>query len=125
MKLLTAALICLALLIGFCAVGTIASLNSIGEILDLLESVDDDGAHISPAAEDAANKIKNTWEKNEFVISLVHPHGHLDEVEEKITDLCSYATSDDYAAWHNACESLKAALGHLHDLLTANIDNVM
>lgn len=125
MKLFIAALLCLSLLICFCAVGTMMSLRSIGEILDILESIDDDGAHIPPDAEDAASAVQSTWEKSEFVISLVHPHGHLDEVDEKITNLCSYAGADDYAAWHSACESLRAALRHLHDLLTANIDNVM
>ena len=125
MKLFIAAILCLALLVGLCVFGTLVSLRSIGQMLDVLAGTPDDGAAIPTEASAAAEKIKTIWEKSEFAISLVHPHGHLDEVEEKITDLCSFADADDYAAWHSAGESLKAALGHLHDLLTANLDNVM
>ncbi len=125
MKLFIAALCCLALIAVFCIFGTVASTNIIDDILDELHSTPTNLDRIPPSAAEVSENILAIWEKKFFIISMFHPHQHLDEVKEKMTALQSYADTEEYAEWAEAHANLEEALLHLRGLLEANIDNIL
>ena len=125
MKLFIAALCCLALITAFCIFGTVASTNIIDGILDDLHSTPTNLDRIPPKADEVSERILTTWDEKFFIISILHPHQHLDEVKEKMTALQSYAQTEEYAEWAEAHANLEEALLHLRGLLEANIDNIL
>lgn len=125
MKHFIAALACLTVITIFCAVGTKASTNTIDEILTLLHQAPTDAGTVPPQAKETADNVLALWEEKFFLISIFHPHQHLDEVKEKMVNLQSYSDTDEYAEWKQAHASLEEALLHLQSLLEANIDNIL
>ena len=125
MKHFIAALLCLTIVAVFCAVGSKASTDVIDEILGVLHHVSTDAGKIPTEARTAADDTLALWEEKFFLISIFHPHQHLDEVKEKMVILDSYSDTEEYAEWKQAHASLEEALLHLKGLLEANIDNIM
>lgn len=125
MKLFIASICCLAIIITVTAVGTVASMRIIDDILVTLHRAPTDAGRIPPEAKEISRSVMQMWEDDFFIISMFHPHQHLDEVKEKMVILKSYSDTDEYAEWKQAHESLAEALDHLKGLLKANTDNIM
>lgn len=125
MKHFIAALVCLTAVTLLCAFGTKASTDVIDDLLNTLDRMPPNAGAVSPEAAEISNRLLQMWEDDFFIISMVHPHEHLDEVKEKMVNLQSYSDTDEYAEWKQAHASLKEALQHLKDLLEANIDNIL
>lgn len=125
MKLFIAAICCLVVIAIFCTIGTTASTNIIDDLLGKLHHAPSNTGRIPPQAKEVSESLLQIWEKKFFIISLFHPHQHLDEVKEKMVNLASYSDTDEYAEWKQAHASLEEALLHLKSLLEANIDNIM
>lgn len=125
MKLFVTALLTLSLIVGLCIFGTAASTNIIDDLLSELHRAPTDGDNIPENASEVSENILAMWEENFFIISMFHPHEHLDEVKEKMIALASYADTEEYAEWAEAHESLEESLLHLRSLLEANIDNIL
>ena len=125
MKLFIASICCLAIIITFTAVGTVASMHIIYDILITLHRAPTDAGRIPPEAEEVSRSVLQMWEDDSFIISMFHPHQHLDEVKEKMVNLESYSDTEEYAEWKQAHASLAEALDHLKGLLKANIDNIL
>lgn len=125
MKHFTIALCCLGAITIFCITGTVASTRILDDILSELQSVPTNLDHIPAEAAEVSESILAMWEKKFFLISMLHPHHHLDEVKEEMTALQSYAKTQEYAEWAEAHANLKESLLHLRSLLEANIDNIL
>lgn len=125
MKHFIAALLCLAIVSIFCTVGSKASTDAIDEILGILHHAPTDTGEIPSQARAVTEDALTLWEEKFFLISIFHPHQHLDEVKEKMVILKSYSDTEEYAEWKQAHASLEEALLHLKGLLEANIDNIM
>ena len=125
MKHFIISLCCLAAIAGFCIFGTRVSTGIIDTILDELRSTPADLGTIPADAVVVSGRILSTWEEKFFLISIFHPHQHLDEVKEEMTTLQSYAKANEYAEWAEAHAKLEEALLHLRNLLKANIDNIL
>lgn len=125
MKHFLAALACLAIIVGCTVIGAAKSTHSIDDILSLLHEAPTNLGEIPPQAEDVAHRVGKFWAEKFFLISIFHPHAHLDEVKEKIVELQSYADTGEYAEWKQAHASLEEELLHLKGLLEANIDNIL
>lgn len=125
MKLFIAALCCLAVTATFCIFGTMASIRVIDDLLSELHHTPADSGSIPPGAIEVSEKILSLWDEKFFIISMFHPHQHLDEVKEKMTALASYADTKEYAEWAEAHANLEEALLHLRGLLAANVDNIL
>lgn len=124
MKLFIIALCTIALIAGFCAIGSVKSIDIIDELLGDLDSMPQNG-EVPSNAKDVSEKLLTKWEEDFFIISIFHPHQHLDEVKEKMINLDSYSDTDEYAEWRQAHASLEESLMHLKGLLEANLDNIM
>lgn len=125
MKLFIAALCTLAAVAAFCTVGSIKSIDIIDGLVLALDSVEADDGKVPPDAKEMSEELLTKWEEKFFIISVFHPHQHLDEVKEKMINLDSYSDTDEYAEWRQAHASLKESLLHLKGLLEANMDNIM
>lgn len=125
MKHFIIALVCLAVISLLCALGTVASTDVIDDLLEALDQMPAEGGSVPPKAKTISKSILQMWEDGFFIISMVHPHQHLDEVKEKMVVLESYSDTGEYAEWKQAHASLKEALQHLKDLLEANLDNIL
>lgn len=125
MKHFVAALACLTMITVFCTVGAGTSTDAIDEILGVLHHAPTDTGAVPPQAKETADIALALWEEKFFLISIFHPHQHLDEVKEKMIVLQSYSDTEEYAEWKQAHASLEEALLHLKGLLEANIDNIM
>lgn len=125
MKLFIAALCCLTVIATFCTIGSAASIDIIDDILGELHHAPANAGAIPPQAKEVSESLLQMWEEKFFVISMFHPHQHLDEVKEKMVILGSYSDTDEYAEWKQAHASLEEALLHLKGLLEANIDNIL
>lgn len=125
MKHFIIALCCLALITVFCIFGTVASTGIIDDILSELHSTSTDSGNVPPDAAAVSERILSLWEEKFFIISMFHPHEHLDEVKEKMIALRSYADTAEYAEWSEAHANLEEALLHLRRLLEANADNIL
>lgn len=125
MKLFVTALLTLALIVGLCIWGTAASASIIDDLLSELHRVPADSGNVPQNASEVSENILAIWEEKMFIISMFHPHEHLDEVKEKMIALQSYADAEEYAEWAEAHNNLEEALLHLRDLLAANVDNIL
>ncbi len=125
MKHFIAALVCLTAVTLLCAFGTKASTDVIDDLLNTLDRMPPNAGAVPPEATEISNGLLQMWEDDFFIISMMHPHEHLDEVKEKMVNLQSYSDTGEYAEWKQAHASLKEALQHLKDLLEANIDNIL
>ena len=125
MKLFVAALCVLGAVATFCIFGTIKSIAVIDDILEELHEVPSDSGRVPVGAKKVSREIIEMWEEDFFIISIFHPHIHLDEVKEKMVSLDSYSDTDEYAEWKQAHASLEESLLHLRELLKANADNIM
>lgn len=125
MKHFIAALVCLTVISVFCIIGSRASTDVIEGILEVLHRAPADMGEIPAEARAIAEDVLALWEDRFFLISIFHPHQHLDEVKEKMVNLQSYSDTEEYAEWKQAHASLEEALLHLKSLLEANIDNIM
>lgn len=125
MKLFIAALLTLALIAGVCIWGTTTSTHIIDDLLHELQNAPADRGVIPDSASEVSEKILAIWEEKFFVISMFHPHEHLDEVKEAMIALRSYADLEEYTEWAKAHADLVEALLHLRGLLEANIDNIL
>ena len=125
MKLFIAALCTLVAITVFCTVGSIKSISIIDSIISELNSIPSDSGEIPENAKETSEKLLKMWDDEFFIISIFHPHQHLDEVKEKMTDLDSYSDTNEYAEWRQAHAGLEESLSHLKDLLKANVDNIM
>lgn len=125
MKLFIIAICVLVAVTVFCIIGGIKSTDVIDELLEKLHQLPTDAGCVPQNAKEVAEDILSDWEEDFFIISIFHPHHHLDEVKEKMTNLLSYSGTDEYAEWRQAHASLEESLLHLKGLLEANADNVM
>jgi len=124
MKLFIAALCTIIIIAAFCAIGTVKSIDIIDGLLTELQGLPQDG-EVPNNAKEVSEKLLTKWEDDFFIISILHPHQHLDEVKEKLINLDSYSGTDEYAEWKQAHASLEESLTHLKGLLEANLDNIM
>ena len=124
MKLFIAALCTVVLIAGVCTVGSIKSIDIIDGLLANLQALPQDG-EVPQNAKEVSEVLLAAWEEDFFIISIFHPHEHLDEIKEKLTNLDSYSDTDEYAEWRQACASLEESLMHLKSLLGANMDNII
>lgn len=125
MKLFAVAVCTLLAIAVLCTIGTVKSINIIDGLISTLDSVKTDGGEVPPSAKTVSEDLIKKWEEDFFIISILHPHQHLDEVKEKMVDLQSYSDTDEYAEWKQAHASLEESLMHLKELLKANMDNIM
>ena len=125
MKHFIAALCCLVVIAVFCGIGTYISTHIIDDILTVLHEAPTNLGEVPPQASRVSRRINRMWEEKFFIISMFHPHQHLDEVKEKMVVLGSYSDTDEYAEWKHAHAGLEEALLHLKNLLKANIDNIL
>ena len=125
MKLFVISLCVLGAIAAFCIFGTIKSIDIIDDILEELHEVPTDSGKIPSGAKEVSREILEKWEEDFFIISIFHPHVHLDEVKEKMVSLDSYSDTDEYGNWKEAHASLEESLLHLRKLLKANADNIM
>ena len=125
MKLFVVALCVLGAIAAFCIFGTIKSIDVIDDILEELHEVPSDSGVVPKGAKKVSREILDMWEEDFFIISIFHPHVHLDEVKEKMISLDSYSDTDEYGNWKEAHASLEESLLHLRELLKANADNIM
>lgn len=125
MKLFIISLCVLGGIAAFCIFGSIKSIAVIDDILEELHEVPSDSGSVPAGAKEMSRDILEKWHEDFFIISIFHPHQHLDEVKEKMIALDSYSGTDEYAEWKHAHASLEEALMHLRELLKANADNIM
>ena len=125
MKLFVAAVCTLLAISILCAIGTFKSIDIIDTLISKLDSVKADEGEVPSSAKAVSDNLIKEWDEDFFIISILHPHQHLDEVKEKMVSLQSYSDTDEYAEWKQAHASLKESLLHLKSLLEANIDNIM
>ena len=125
MKLFIISLCALGAIAAFCIFGSIKSIDVIDDILEELHEVPGDTGSVPEGAKEMSRNILEKWEEDLFIISIFHPHVHLDQVKEKMVSLDSYSNTDEYAEWKQAHASLEEALMHLRELLKANADNIM
>ena len=125
MKLFIASLCCLAVLIGGTLFGSAVATRKIDRMLTELHHAPSTLGEVPPEAKAVSDAVLALWEEDFFLISLLHPHAHLDEVKEKMVVFHSYSGTEEYAEWKQAHASLEESLLHLKGLLEANIDNIM
>lgn len=125
MKHFIFALCCLAVVAAVCIYGTFVCTRVIDDILEELQNAPVNLGDIPENATAVSSNVLGMWAEDFFVISMFHPHQHLDEVKEKMVSLYSYAKTGEYAEWAEAHAHLREALLHLRSLLEANIDNIL
>lgn len=121
-------IISLFILTAICCASTISAVESIKRIdsmTEILDSVSYYDKNIPENAAEAAERFNEEWEKNMFLISMLLPHHHLDEVKEKLTSLKAYATTEEFAEWQEANLILKEELEHIRGLIAVTADNIL
>ena len=125
MKFFIYALAIIALIGILCTWGTIASVDKIDSLIRTLDEAKPQGESVPPNANEVVDRLSKKWEKDSFLISMLLPHHHLDEVKEKLVTLKAYATTDEFAEWRDASLVLKEELQHIRGLLGVSADNVL
>ena len=108
-----------------CAWGSHESIHRIDAMLDTLNMASDSEGKVPDNAVKAAEEFSKEWDKNMFLISMLLPHHHLDEVKEKLVSLHSYACVGEFYEWKEALMILNEELTHIRGLIKVTADNVL
>lgn len=125
MKFFIVSLVILSSVFILCAWGSHESVRRIDNMLETLSIESGTDGKIPENAAKAAEDFSKEWEDNMFLISMLLPHHHLDEVKEKLVSLQAYADTDEFAEWHEALVILREELTHIRDLIKVTADNVL
>lgn len=125
MKLFIISLITLALIAVFCIFGFVSVTRTIDSMLKILSSADAIDESVPQDTADACDRLREIWDKRSFLISMFLPHGHLDDVKEKLVTLTAYADTDEFAEWQDAKLVLEEELRHIRGLIELSSDNVL
>ena len=108
-----------------CTVGTIESTKRIDKMIETLSSLEPDNQEVPTGANLAIKSLETQWKKNEFIISMLLPHHHLDEVKEKLVSLASYTQSGEFAEWQEAKNIFLEELTHIRSIVGVSADNIL
>lgn len=125
MKTFVAALLTLTATVCFCFFGTAAGTKTVDTMLDVLSEVETQYESIPQNADEVCETLLVMWEEHSFLISMLLPHHHLDEVKEKLVTLTAYADTDEFAEWQDAKMVLEEELQHIRGLMKFSADNVL
>ena len=125
MKFFIASLAILLSALLLCAWGSHESIHRIDTMLQVLETLEGIEQKVPASAVEAADEFSKQWEDNMFLISMLLPHHHLDEVTEKLVSLQSYAKTEEFAEWHEALAVLREEMTHIRGLIKVTADNVL
>lgn len=125
MKFFIYALVIITLIGVLCAWGTIASTEKIDSLLSTLDKAAPYGESVPANAAEVVETLSKKWKESSFLISMLLPHHHLDDVKEKLVTLQAYASTDEFAEWQDATLVLKEELLHIRGLLGVSADNVL
>ncbi|MBQ6893755.1 MAG: DUF4363 family protein [Clostridia bacterium] len=125
MKFFIVALIILASVGVFCAWGSVESVDRIDSMMATLNEAKSDEQKVPSNAAEVSELFGKEWEENMFLISMLLPHHHLDEVKEKWVALNAYANTDEFAEWQEAKLVLEEELLHIRELIKISTDNIM
>ncbi|MBQ4150505.1 MAG: DUF4363 family protein [Clostridia bacterium] len=125
MKFFIWAIVTIAIIAVLCGWGTMASTEKIDSMLSTLEEANSYSGSIPENAKEVVEKLSKKWEDDVFLISMLLPHHHLDEVKEKLVALKAYANTDEFAEWRDATLVFKEELLHIRDLLGISADNIL
>ena len=124
MKLFIIALVTLTFICVSCAFGAVYGTKTIDNLISTLNEVKHE-IKIPTDAPQIYKKLSSNFEKSSFLLSLLLPHHHLDEVKEKLVRLGAYSVTDEFAEWHDAVLELNEELEHIRGLVRISIDNIM
>ncbi len=125
MKFFISAIVMLVITGTLSAWGTVESVKRIDCILQTLENSKASSENVPSNAIEISEKFDKQWEESEFLISMLLPHHHLDEVKEKLVSLKAYAKTDEFAEWQEAMLVLEEEMLHLRGLITVSTDNIL
>ncbi|MBQ4556773.1 MAG: DUF4363 family protein [Clostridia bacterium] len=125
MKFFVCALVIIIIIGILCAWGTIAGTRKIDSLLNIMSEATPHGEAVPKNAVEVVEKLSKKWEEDVFFISMLLPHHHLDEVKEKLVTLTAYASTDEFAEWHDATLVLEEEFRHIRGLLGMSADNVL
>ena len=109
----------------FCATWTHDGIRRVDEMIETLSAAQEKDGTVPQNAMGTVEKLEKQWAKNEFYISMLLPHHHLDEVKEKLISLKAYASTEEFADWTEAKLVLLEELEHIRALIRISSDNVL
>ena len=125
MKLFIVSLVVLGLTCTACIFGTVSGTKTIDELIFIIDSAKSENESVPQNAAEACAKLEAKWEECSFMLSMLLPHHHLDNVKEKLVKLEAYATTEEFAEWNDASKVLKEELIHIRGLVGISIDNIL
>lgn len=125
MKTFVAALLTLTATVCFCFFGTATGTKTVDAMLGVLSEIEAQSEKVPQNADEVCERLSVMWEEHSFLISMLLPHHHLDEVKEKLVTLTAYADTDEFAEWQDAKMVLEEELQHVRELMKFSADNVL
>lgn len=125
MKFFVVSIVILLSVFILCAWGSHESVRRIDGMLEILNTAQAIDERVPENAAKAADAFSEEWDDSMFLVSMLLPHHHLDEVNEKLVSLHSYANTEEFAEWHEALQVLKEELTHIRGLIKVTADNVL